>query len=1191
MIWSLPPQPYVGLRPFDEGESQIFFGRQDQVVALAEQLYETRFVAVVGSSGSGKSSLVRAGLIPALRGGLLARERDTWNVLTMKPGDAPITNLAAALLSLTPKGQSFNSTDLAKEVYARGNTALSGILDAIFAGKSSNMLLLVDQFEELFRYGLSSQNSEKHRAASEFVQSILALAGHSEYPIYVAATMRSDFIGECDAFLNLPEALNSSQYLVPRLTPSQRREAIEGPAHLFGWEVELALVDHLLEVSGERRDDLPLLQHLLLRTWEFAQANSKTKKRLTRTYADAVGGLQNALSLHADEVLRRLPKSKQVLTEKVFRTLTVTDAQNRQVRRPTTLEDLVAITGASRKEVSRVLEPWLDLQQFFLMKSADPEPRIDISHESLIRQWRRLAGWVEAEAESADTYRRLAEGAIRHEQGKQGPIVDPQLQIFRLWHQRQEPNLAWAAQYDPQPSQPRLNAAEAYLKLSRAASKQAERKEKRMAITLRVFLLISLAAGVLSFINWQEAKENSNMLQSFLLEAQSKRFLGVNDTLSLLFGLAAVRFHQTLSTEENLLHLLHSRKKSIRTFEGHFDWVWSIVFSPDGSRLASASSDSTIRLWDVDTGEILDTLCGHESYVLDATFSPDGSRLASASDDNTIRLWDTATGDILNTLRGHSGSVRGVAFGPDGSRLASASGDNTVRLWDTESGDVLMILRGHRDGVQGVAFSPDGSRLASASDDKTIRLWDTETGNSVDTLRGHSGIVRGVVFSYDGSRLASASGDNTIRLWDTATGDSLDTLWGHSKHVVSVAFSPDDSRLASASDDGTIRLWDISTGDMLTTLRGHNRFVLDVAFNPDGSRLASASADKMIHLWDSQVTDSLVFVMGKGAHKTVVTSVAFSPDGSRLASASSDSTIRLWDVDTGEILDTLCGHESYVLDATFSPDGSRLASASDDNTIRLWDTATGDILVTLRGHTGDVWGVAFSPDGSRLASASLDSTIRLWDIDTSEILDTLRGHNGSVRDVVFSPDGSRLASASSDNTVRLWDTETGNSVDILRGHSDWVRSVAFSPDGSRLASASDDKTIRLWDTETGNSVDILRGHSDWVRSVAFSPDGSRLASASDDNTIRLWDTATGDMLVTLRGHTGDVWGVAFSTDGSRLASGSIDYTISVWNVDSSVGVREACRVVGRNLTQREWNDYVGKGVAYVSGCTEYPRGK
>jgi WD40 repeat protein/nucleoside phosphorylase/uncharacterized protein YjbI with pentapeptide repeats len=582
-------------------------------------------------------------------------------------------------------------------------------------------------------------------------------------------------------------------------------------------------------------------------------------------------------------------------------------------------------------------------------------------------------------------------------------------------------------------------------------------------------------------------------------------------------------------------------------------WVRSVVFSRDGSRIASAADDGTVRLWDTISGECLSILCGHTDSVLDVAFSPDGARIVSASHDKTLRIWDASTEKCLSIIDCGAVSNLSAVFSPDGARIASASADGKIRLWDAVSGNCLSTLSGHTDRVLSVAFAPDGARIASSSGDCTLRLWNAASGKCLSTLKGHSDSVWSVAYSPDGTHIVSASSDHTIRIWDVASKKCLSTLKGHTNSVRHINFSPDGSSIASASADHTIRLWDTASGECLSIFSGHSDIAWHVSFSPDATCIVSASADNTIRLWNTTSGECQSTLTG---HIDKALIVAFTPDGTRIASAANDvRKLRFWDTANGTCLSTLSGNIGMILSIAFTRAGPRIASGSVNGTIWLWDAASGARLTTLSGHTDRIWSGAFTADGTRIVSASADHTIRLWDTTSGKCLSILSGHTDSVWNVAFTPDGRSIASAHDNRTIRLWNAASGACLSILRGHTDSVLSIAFTPDGSRIASASADGTIRLWDAANGACVSTLIGHTKSIWRVAFSPNGARIGSASDDHTIRLWDTLSGACLLTLSGHTGKVKSIGFAPDGARIASASADGTIRLWDAASGACLR------------------------------------
>jgi WD40 repeat protein len=628
-------------------------------------------------------------------------------------------------------------------------------------------------------------------------------------------------------------------------------------------------------------------------------------------------------------------------------------------------------------------------------------------------------------------------------------------------------------------------------------------------------------------------------------------------------------------------YLQRLRRLDLLTLTGHTGPVNTVAVSPDGTRIASASYDRTVKIWELDERRAglrarPEEFSGATPQVCVA-FSPDGARLASGDWSGIIKLWDLKTGESF-ALKGHPDRLFAVAFSPDGTRLASSGKDSAVKVWDLTSRRLLADLDVPRVAgglVLGVAFSPDGKLVAASCPDRTVKLWQQGPGPEgkeytlLRSLKGPTGTMTldQVAFSPDGTRLASATWEGTVLIWgednwragsrERPEGDGstpLLTLKGHTGTVKGVAFSPDGARLVSGSSDGTVKVWDLQAvradvaDSSVLTFKGHTSGVNSVAFTPDGTRIISGSRDQTVKVWDSTLPQECQTWKG---HTQAVMSVAWSAKESRLASASRDGFIKIWDTTTGKVIRGWKGHQKNAMSVVFSPDGQRLASSDTDKMIKVWDAATGKEITAFPGHTEQIRALAFSPDGARLASASDDHTARIWEVATGRWLE-LKGHETWVRGVAFSPDGTRLATAGFDQFVKIWDATSGQVLHELSGHDGPVWSVAFSPDGSKLASASRDTTVRLWDVKAASAgepelIFKLPGHRSDVSCLAFNLDGSRLASGSDDHTVRIWDLTTGQEALCLKGHTGWVWSVAFGAGGTKLASAGLDRTIKIWD--------------------------------------------
>ena len=1170
--------PYIGLRAFSETDGEMFFGRDSAIDEMLSRLSQGgvagRFVTVVGASGSGKSSVVRAGLVPRLRAGAIP-EADEWFVTTMVPGSRPFAELEAALRSIAVSEPTKPFTGAEWDDDEVGRIVRAAVPDRRL------VLLIIDQLEEPF----TMVSDEQARRA--FLDGLAKVVTDPDSNLRVVATLRADFYDRPLRYHRFGYLVKTGTLTLVGMTAGELEQAITQPAARSGVEIEPALATEIVADVVDQPSALPLLQYTLTELFEHRAGRVVSKDSYRR-----LGGVDAAVAGRAEQVFRQAPAEDRELVRQLFLRLITVDETGTATRRralATEVTWLVADTAGMERIINRFGDARL---LTFDRDPATRAPTVEVAHEALIRHWPRLGRWVAEAGEGLRVRVHLTDAATAWDQrGRdQGDLYrGARLETATSWAQDHPDTLNPLEQEFLQAGIDQHEAEQAAERQHLEQQHRANRRLKGLLTGVGLALVGALIAGFVAVDQRNEAQLQEEIATVGELAAASVANLALDPELSVLLALEAV---DTMSESgvyvaeaEEALHRAVLNSRQLLSIP---NWDNGLAhFSPDGERfiaLTHPTDDAIPQVWNVATLQPALDLIGHEGHVLDAVFSPDGARIATSSiEDGTVRVWNAVTGETERVLDlTDVGGPSIPVFSTAGTRLATSTLAGEVWSWDLDVKEAVLKLQPPHavPWAFHLAFSPDDATLAVVYSEPVVLVWDTQTGELLREVEHGGGVAWDVGFSPDGTWLVTG-GDGPIKIWDTESWDRIATFRGHEDFVTDLQVSA-DGRWVASGGVADVLVWDLDTLDTVHRIIGHDGDVDGIDLSPDGRYLLTGSwTDTTTRLWDTSLTWSHQFISLPGREGSGG-AVAFSPDGVTLAASRSDSLITLWDRRDGSDIATMGGPgagESSSLDHT--ADG-RLIAAGGVEGVKVFEAQTG-VLVAAPFNDAEAFDVVFPPNGTMLATAAKDRGVELWPLPGGEPTTLIGEVHG--RALAFSPDGSMLAMSYYDLGfgeffVDVVDTTTGEVLSRLAvgfqtggEHNRAVESMTFSADGDRLVTVSWDSVGVAWDTESWEPVQRLEGHNAEVRHVAVDPIRNEIATASADGTVKVWDLDTGKTRLTFYG-LGGFNGVSYSPDGRYLAGINEVGVIQLFMLDLDELVTEAKSRLTRTWSEAECIQYL-----------------
>ncbi|MEP1033907.1 High-affnity carbon uptake protein Hat/HatR [Ekhidna sp.] len=1033
--------PFPGLRPFGIEESHLFFGREGQSDEVLVKLSENKFVAILGASGSGKSSLMFCGLIPTLYGGFMTEAGSNWRIVVTRPGGGPIDNLAEALLIKDKEFSNLGDEDklirktIISTVLRSSSLGLVEVVRQLKTDDFQNVLILVDQFEELFRYRKLESATSDLDESSAFVNLLLEAIHQYDEPVYIALTMRSDFIGECAQFPDLTQMINDSHYLIPQMTRDQKRTAIEGPVAVGGGKIAPRLTQQLLNDVGDNPDQLPILQHALMRTWSYWTENRKIGEPIDLRHYNSIGTLREALSMHANEAFDSLSKREKEICEVMFKALTERGSENQGIRRPTKLATIAAIAGVNEDEVARVVERFREPGRSLLMPPfgvrLESETVVDISHESLMRIWVRLKRWLDEESKAAEMYLKLSEAAERYQEGKAGLWQMPDLQLALNWREENRPTLVWGQRYNPAFERTMVfleTSEKAYLTEQRNKEILQKRQVKRMrttAVVLAVAVLVSLSFLIYSFIKADEAEKAAEEARIAQAEAEELRDEAVTLQEAAQESAAEAKRQEALALEQK--------------------------DEADNQRIqAQLSAAEAIR----------QQALAEKAQAEAEKANVEAQRQANIAKENAAEADRQAT--AANEARDNAERLRYQAIAQsmaikaknilpedqDQAELKAIVARQAYLFYEEfkdegkdYNGD---IYAGIYNALQGLyeREAVNNGLLLEKGDSIFNQYHKPVDPNSENTIVA----VRSVVYSKDGKYMYSANANGEVIKWNVESR-SWNLIFQNDDVARVVNISPNEQFLALGTDQNNILIFNVKNIDQEPNkISGHTGgTVFDLLFLPDNSGFISVGADNRILRSDFRSSTELA------RSTTKINKIALSPDAKTLVGGGEDGNVYIWDL------------------TDISKGATTLINKSDESA-----TSKGDRAIKS---------VRFSHSGKFLAYGSEDGRLVIWDMeDNIQVQPILTGFRAPITDIEFSPDDRLVLGTSTNSQVRVWDMKNLFDLPIVledyKGVRDqgWVYDADFSPDGNYFVTAAGDGNIRRYPTKADDMAHEICSH-------------------------------------------------------------------------------------------------------------------